>query len=418
MAKSGVGGRPGRPEARTLRRSLSLPLLVLYGLGTTVGAGIYALIGEVAGVAGFLAPLAFLVASLLAGVTALSFAELSARYPRSAGEAVYVREGLGSDRLAVVVGLMVVATGLVSSATIVNGFVGYAQDLVSVPRSLGILAVVLLLAAVAAWGIGQSVTLAALLTLAEVGGLLLVFWAAKGSLVELPPRLPDFLPPFELAAWAGVLGGAFLAFYAFIGFEDMVNVAEEVKDVGRALPLAIIVTFLVTLTLYLALALVSVLAVPPEELAASGAPLALVYERASGSSGTVISLIGVLATINGALIQIIMAARILYGLSSQGLLPVWLGRIHPATRTPVAATLVVSSVVALLALAFGLVVLAQSTSAITLTVFALVNLALWRVKAKDPRPQGIWLVPRWLPALGFLITVGFLAAEAARLAIG
>ena len=269
-------------EAPSLRRSLSFPLLVLYGLGTTVGAGIYSLIGEVAGVSGYLAPLAFLVASLLAGVTALSFAELSARFPRSAGEAVYVREGLRSDRLAVAVGLMVVATGLVSAATIVNGFIGYFQDLIAVPRAVGVLAIVVILALVAAWGIGQSVTLAAVLTLVEVGGLVLVFWAGRESLVDLPARLPEFLPPLELSAWTGVLAGAFLAFYAFIGFEDMVNVAEEVKDVGRVLPLAIVITFLVTLLLYLLLAAVSVLAIPPADLAGSPAPLALVYRTATG----------------------------------------------------------------------------------------------------------------------------------------
>ena len=142
----------GKPK---LRRVLSLPLLVLYGLGTTIGAGIYALIGKIAGTAGFHAPLSFLVASLLALVTAFSFAELSARYPKSAGEAVYVRESLGSENLALVVGLMVIAVGLVSAAAVANGFVGYFKELVPIPRIVAIIGFVAVLGAIAAWGIGD-----------------------------------------------------------------------------------------------------------------------------------------------------------------------------------------------------------------------------------------------------------------------
>jgi amino acid transporter len=402
-------------DAPVLKRSLSLPLLVLYGLGTTIGAGIYALIGEVAGASGFYAPVAFFVASLLAGVTALSFAELSARFPKSAGEAVYVREGFRSDTLALVVGLAVVCGGLVSAATIVNGFVGYFQDLVPVPRGLAIIAFVAVLAAVAAWGIGQSVTIAALLTLVELVGLLAVIWGGRESLGAFPARWEEFLPPFEGVAWAGILAGAFLAFYAFIGFEDMVNVAEEVKDTTHAIPTAIVITFAVTILLYLCLAVVAVLALPLEELAASPAPLALLFERTTAGSGAAIAVIAVLATINGALIQVIMAARILYGLASQDLLPAWLGRVNAATRTPVNATLLAAGIVLALALPLGLTALARTTSAITLAVFAMVNLALWRIKGSQAQPEGVWAVPRALPLIGFLVTAGFLATEGLRL---
>ena len=405
-------------EKPVLKRALGLPMLVLYGLGTTIGAGIYALIGEVAAVSGFLAPMAFLVASLLAGVTALSFAELSSRFPRSAGEAVYVREGFGLDSLAVVVGLMVVAAGLVSAATVINGFVGYFQDLVAAPRGLIIVVLALALFAVAAWGIGESVTIAAILTLVEAGGLAAVIWVGRGHFLDLPARLPDFIPGLEAVPWIAVLAGGFLAFYAFIGFEDMVNVAEEVADAPRVLPRAIVITFVVTLAFYLALAVVAVLAVPIEDLAASRAPLSLIFERATGGSGQAISLIGTLATVNGALIQVIMASRILYGLAAQGLLPAWLARVNARTRTPVAATGVSTAIVLALALPLGIAVLAQATSAITLTVFACVNLALWRLKGRDPGAPGGWTVPRWVPAVGFLITGGFLAAEAIRLIAG
>ena len=147
-----------------LRRTLSLPLLTLYGLGTTIGAGIFALIGKVAGNAGLFAPLSFLVASLLAAFSALSFAELSARFPRAAGEAVYVREGLRSHRLALAVGLLVAVSGTVSAAAIVNGAVGYVHEFVGLPGVVIIIGIVLALGLAAAWGIRESVTLASLLT--------------------------------------------------------------------------------------------------------------------------------------------------------------------------------------------------------------------------------------------------------------
>ena len=219
-----------------LSRRLNLPLLTLYGLGTTIGAGIFVLVGEVAGRAGMAAPVSFLAASLLAAFTAFSFAELVARYPRSAGEAVYVREGFRSHRLALAVGLMVALSGVVSSATILNGSIGYLHEFVAVPRVPGVVLILALLAALALWGIGESVTVAAIFTVLEVGGLLLVVWVAKGSLADLPARGGELIPPLDGTAWIGVTAGTMLAFFAFLGFEDLVNVAEEAKDVTRTMP--------------------------------------------------------------------------------------------------------------------------------------------------------------------------------------
>jgi APA family basic amino acid/polyamine antiporter len=402
-------------EQPTLRRVISLPVLVLYGLGTTIGAGIYALIGKTAAVAGVYAPMSFVVAALLAGLSALSFAELSARFPTSAGEARYVREGLRSNALALLVGLMVVASGAVSAAAVSNGFAGYFQDLTGIPQPIGVAGIVVLLGALAAWGIGESVGAAALITVVEIGGLLLIIWAGGGSLVEPAPSLGDFIPPLDAAAWGGVFVASFLAFYAFIGFEDMVNVAEETVDATRTLPLAIVVTILVTLVLYVAVAVVAVRAVPIAELAASDAPLSLLFARAAGWSGVPISLIAVLATINGALIQMVMAARVLYGLANQGQLPKALGRVHPATRTPLLATALVTAVVLALAVPLPIARLAQTTSLIVLTVFAFVNLALWRLKRREPRAPGAPNVPVWVPIAGFVVSAGFVIAEAGRL---
>jgi len=398
----------------SLKRSLSLTQVTLYGLGTTIGAGIYALVGKVAGAAGAYAPLSFLLASVLVAFTALSFAEMSARYPRAAGEAEYMRQGFGSSRLALVVGLLVVAAGMVSSGTIVNAFVGYLGEFVAVPGWLAIVVLVLVLAALAAWGIAQSVWAAAALTLLEIGGLLLVVWVAGDSLATVPARLPELLPPAEIGVWSAVFAGTFLAFYAFIGFEDMVNVAEEVKDVTRSLPIAIVLTLLVTLVLYFLVSLVSVLTVPPEVLAADEAPLSLVYQTATGGAPRLISAVGILAIVNGALIQMIMAARVLYGLSRQGGLPAALGEVHPRTRTPVVATMLVAAIILVLALWLPLETLARLTSVITLCVFAAVNLALLRVKRREPRPAGVPVFPTWVPLLGAVVSIGVLVLEGFR----
>lgn len=383
-----------------LKRGLSLWLLVFYGVGNILGAGIYVLIGKVAGNAGMYAPLSFLVASVVAAFTAFTYAELAARYPLSAGEAVYVRKGLDSPLLAVVVGLLIVLMGAVSAAAMSRGFVGYLHVLLELPDATAMTLLVVALGSLAAWGIVESVGFAALLAIVEVSGLGLVLFVAGDSLHSLPERLPALLPSADTAAWQGIMMGAFLAFYAFIGFEDMVNVAEEVRDPARNLPLAILFALLVTTLLYAAVTLVAVLSVPPEQLAKSDAPLAEIYEQATGRRPVVLSIISMLAVINGALIQIIMGSRILYGMSRQGWLPKVLGKVYGKTRTPLIATAVTTGLIWVLALWLPLIALAQATSFLVLGVFCLVNLSLWRIKRRDPHPQGLRVFPRWVPLFG------------------
>jgi len=391
----------------TLKRSLSLPLLTLYGLGTIVGAGIYVLVARVAAHAGLYAPLSFLLAALLATFTGFAYAELSARYPKSAGEAVYVQEGLGRRELSLLVGFLIIVTGVVSAATIVNGFVGYLQVFVAVPDALAIVLVVLALGMLAVWGITESVAAATVVTLIEVSGLLFIVVVAGGSLATLPARLPELIPPADSRVWQGIVVGAFLAFYAFIGFEDMVNVAEEVHDPTRTLPRAILLALAAATVLYIVVALVAVLALLPAELAETRAPLALIYERSTGQAPTLITLISLFAIINGALIQIVMGSRVLYGMSREGWIPQWLGRVHARTRTPHLATLLVAATILVLALGFPLEGLARFTSFVILVVFALINLALLRIKRRAPHPPGIRTCPAWLPWAGFLGTTGF-----------
>ena len=399
-----------------LRRSISLPMLVLYGLGTTIGAGIYALTGEVVAEAGPFAPLAFLLAAVLAAFTALSFAELSARFPQAAGEALYVTRGLGMPRLGTLVGVLVVAAACVSSATIIHGFSGYLQTFAQLPAVVVILGLTALLAACAAWGISQSVFIASLITLAELGGLLLILWVARGDLATFPAQwqgTPGIVEPQTLR---GIAGAALLAFYAFLGFEDMVNVAEEVREPERNLPRAILITLGITSIVYVLVAMAAVTVVDPAEMGNNDAPLTLLYERAGGYRPEVISGIALLAIVNGALIQMIMASRVLYGLARRGALPAILGKVHPRRRTPTVATAVVAGLVGTLALTFALERLAAITSTITLGVFTLVNLALWRLKRQAPASEGIWQAPAWVPVAGFVVSLGFVSYGVARLA--
>ena len=394
-----------------LKRTLSLPMMVLYGLGTTIGAGIYALVGEIASVAGYFAPVSFLIASLLAGFTAISFAELCSRFPRAAGAALYVKQGFASERLSTIVGLLVITAGLVSAAALVNGFVGYLHQFIGIDRAIAIVLVTLLLGSIAAWGIAESVTIASLITVIEIGGLLLVVAVSSEGLSALSTRWIELIPPADIASWGSVYLGAILSFYAFIGFEDMVDVAEEVKDVKRNLPLAILLTLGITTLMYMLLMVTAVLSLPPEELASSAAPLARLYEYHTGEKAVIISIIGMFAIINGALIQMIMASRVLYGLSSRGQLPELLGVVHHRTRTPLIATAVATGIVLVLALIGRLASLAETTSVIMLMIFSIVNLALWRIKRRDPYPAGVKIFPMWIPITGFFVSFAFVLSE-------
>jgi len=398
------------PPAHLARR-LGLGLLTLYGLGNILGAGIYVLVGEVAGLAGMASPLAFLLAASAAGFTALTYGEICARHPVSAGEAVYVEEAFGKPALSVTVGLLVALAGIVSAATLTRGFVGYLQVLLDVPPVIVLVAAPLALGAVAAWGISESMWVAAVLTLFEILGLAIVVAVAAPGLAELPARWQELVPAASLQAWQGIALAAFLAFYAFLGFEDMVNVAEEVRAPERAMPVAILIALTVATALYGTVVLVSVLAVAPSALAQSDAPLALVFEAATGRPPLLIGWIGVLAVLNGALVQMVMGARMLYGMSRRRWLPAALGRVHARTRTPVIATAVVTALVLVLALWVPLVGLAGATSTLVLVVFALVNAALIRLKRALPAPPGVRPWPPWVPWAGLASTAGLIAAQ-------
>lgn len=388
-----------------LKRSVSLPVLVLYGLGTILGAGIYVLVGEVAGRAGALAPWSFLVAAGVAALTGASFAAFVRRHPESAGEAKYVEAGFGRPWLSTAVGVGVALSGVVSAATIAVGFAGYLRVfLPEVPGWVATGGLVLLLGTVAAWGVGLSTKAAAVMTVVELVGLVLVMWVAGGEVAERGVEWGALMP--SAGAWGGVAMGAFLAFYAFIGFEDMVNLAEEVRAPKRSLPIAIALSLVAATALYLGVALVCVLALPVEALAGAEAPLVEVY-AAGGGRRWVISAIGLVAVSNGALVQVIMGSRVLYGMADKGWLPAVLGRVHPRRKTPLVATAMVTAVVLVLAVLLPLDTLAEVTSLVLLAVFTLVHAALWRVRRREGAGAGALV----LPGVGIVATLGLVAAR-------
>ena len=396
--------------APTLRRALGLWLLTFYGLGTIIGAGIYVLIGEVADTAGFAAPLAFLAAGLLAALTGLCYAELAGRFPEASGAAAYVGEGLGSVGLSRAVGGVVLLTGIVIAASLARGASGYLAAFVDLPPAVAAGALVLAFTALSCLGVRESVGIAATMTVIEIAGLLLVIFIGAPALADLPERLPEMWPSGG-GAWLAVGSGAVVAFFAFIGFESVANMAEEAKEPKRDMPRAILLAIGVSTLFYVAVAVVVVLAVPLEKLRHATAPLALVLEASGSASHRWLSLIALIAILSGILIQVVMAARLLYGMARRGLLPAWLGQVSRYTRAPVRATLTVGAVSFVAAVAFPFGGLVAATSGLTLIIFFFVSLALWRLHRTRPPVESGFRAPRWAPPVAALLCLGLLTIQ-------
>lgn len=388
---------------------MGLMTLSCYGVGTIVGVGIYVLIGKVGGLAGVHLPHAFLLSGLIASFTAFAYAELASRVSQSAGEAAYMQAAWGRRPLSQAVGWMIAATGIVSAAAIVNGFAGYLAIFVEVPDAVAITLLVVVMALVAMKGINESAIAIAFITLVEVGGLLVVMYASRHS-----PPVHDWAQILSLPeprAMSGVVAGVFLAFYAYIGFEDMVNVVEEVKEPRRNLPLAIFIVMGVSILLYVMVAVVAVRVTELADLSASRAPLAAIVER-GGYSPQLIGVMSIFAIVNGALVQLIMASRVLYGMARRGLAPSMLGRVHARMRTPVPATAMVAGLILAFALWLPLTTLAKATSFIVLVIFSLVNLSLIVIKRRgDKAPDGIFQCPLWVPIVGLSLCLALLASQ-------
>jgi APA family basic amino acid/polyamine antiporter len=386
-----------------LRRSLGFWALVFYGVGDILGAGIYALVGKVAGVAGSASWAAFAVALLVAGLTALTYAELGGRFPRSGGEAFFTEQAFGRPGVALVVGWVVLCSGVLSLATVSVAFGGYMSGLVpGLPSSVAVVGILLLLAAINFRGMRESSTTNIVATMVELTGLLIVVVAGALFLAEDPEAgIRQTVAAGTEVPWSGIARGAALSFFAFIGFEDMVNVAEEVKDPERNMPRAILIALCVTGSVYLLVVFVATSVVPPAVLADSEAPLLSVVQRSTDIvPDRMFALIALFAVANTGLLNFIMGSRLIYGMSRQGLLPSALGEVHSKRRTPHLAILAVLVVALALALSGTLTYLAGTTSLLLLLVFFTVNVSLMVIKRRDQEKPDTFRAPAPVPAAG------------------
>lgn len=396
---------PGFPKA-TLRRSIGPFQLTLYGLGSMLGSGIYGLIGQAAGLAGNAVWLAFLVAMVAALLTALSYASLGSRYPRAGGAAYVTERAFGMPLLSFVIGLAVVASGLTSIATQSQVF---AANLASITgwASMPLWAIatgfLLILTGLVLRGIREAMWFNVACTLIEAAGLLLViavgipYWGSV-DLLETPGI------PGHDALIVLVFQGAVLTFFAFIGFEDILNVAEECRDPQRTIPVALISAMVIGASIYVAVAITAVSVVPWQELAAAPGPLTEVMRRAAPVIPVaVFAGITLFAVANTALVNYVTASRMVYGMARQGLLPPALGRIGARTRTPQLATLALLVILVPLASFGSIAELASASVLMLLVVFAIVNGALFVLQRRPGEAKGKFEVPHWVPAAGTAI---------------
>jgi basic amino acid/polyamine antiporter, APA family len=401
--------------SHTLKRTVTTPMLTLYGIGNIVGAGVYVLIGKIADPAGYLSLLAFAIAALVAFCSALSYAELASRFPVSAGVSVYLYEAFKKRSLSTTVGFMLIGAGVVSSATLVKGFSGYFTAIVPINANLAMIGIMLILTGVALRGIKESVGIAALFTCIEVGGLLFLI----GSImIAQPAAIGDFTNHFTHslgamngASLAGLLSAAFIAFYAFVGFEDMINIAEEVKKPKRAFPIAIMASMIVVTFLYGSVAVGTLAVMSPDALSQSSAPLADAYQTATGNSAMLIIIIGIIATLNGVLVNIVMGSRILYGLARRGWTIHWFAKLSQQ-YVPARGLLIVSCVALLCAILIPLENLAQITSLLLLLIFCSVNISLIVIRHQHPiKANQLRVAPRYLPWIGAITSLGLLVVQ-------
>lgn len=427
MAESETSEQSDSPK---LARTMGLWALVIYGVGDMVGSGIYGTIGAAAKELGNAAWLAFVVSMIAAMLTGLSYASLASRYPRAAGAAYITHRAYGFTFLSYFVGLAVAASGLTSMATSTNVFSGVMADLIGLSGQLGRLTipigswkivdhdigVVIVIFAFLAFmtivnirGIRESMWTNLICTTIEVGGLIFIiaigarYW---GSVNYLQPPAEKTLGPLML------LSGAVLTFFSFVGFEDMLNVAEEVKDPQRTMPWGIIFALATVTVLYIAISITAVSVVESTELAAARAPLAAITARAAAwLPPWVFQCITMFAVANTVLINYIMGSRLLYGMARQGLVPAVLGRVHHTRQTPHIAILTLLCIVSVLAMLGGVGDLATTTGLLLLGCFVLVNGSLILLKLRPSEPKGHFEVPLFVPVLAIVVNLSLIAAR-------
>jgi amino acid transporter len=420
-----------------LRRVMGPKLLLLFIVGDILGTGVYALTGQVAGEVGGAAWAPFLVAFAVATVTAISYLELVTRYPQAAGAALYTHKAFGVHFLTFLVAFTVMCSGITSASTAASAFAGFVNDgfgLDLASGGVGLTAIalgfMLLVAAVNFRGVGESVRANVVLTLVELSGLLLVIfvglWAVTQGRADFT-EVVVFDSPSDKSAFFAVTAATSLAFFAMVGFEDSVNMAEECKDPRRDFPKMMLTGLGITGTIYVLVSITAVALVPVGNLSDETKGSALTQVVAAGAPGlpfdTIFPFIAMFAVANSALINMLMASRLLYGLANQDVLPRSLGKVHPVRRTPWV------SIAFTTLIAFGLIVyvvrasgsekgatavelLGGTTSLLLLCVFTVVHISLL-VLRRRPVDHDHFTAPAFLPVVGAL-ACAFLAGPWAR----
>ncbi len=397
--------RPG------LKRAVTPAMLLIFVIGDMVGGGIYALVGEVGGRVGGALWSGFALALLLALFTAGSYAELVTKYPKAGGAALYVHRAFGIQFVTFMLGFAVMMSSITSAAALSRAFGGdYLSEFVDLPTVIVALVIVGAIALVNFRGIGESAKLNVAFTMIELGGLLLVLLIGvafvaggdgdPGRAFELKQNSDSI--PFL------VLAGASLAFYALIGFEDSVNIAEEAQDTRRAYPRAIFGGLLIGGVIYTCVSIVASMAVPTDKLAGSDGPLLEVVKLGPLAVDTkLFAAIALFALANTILINLITASRLLYGMGEEGVVPSIFRRVHAGRRTPIVAIVFTTGVAMFLIATGDLEALADTTVTLLLIAFIGVNAAVLGSR-RDRVDHDHFHVPSAIPVIGVLVCIGLL----------
>ncbi|WP_309111848.1 APC family permease [Saccharothrix sp.] len=410
---------PAQPE---LKRAIGPKLLLFFVVGDILGTGIYALTGNVAGKIGGALWLPFLIAFAVAFLTAFSYLELVGKYPRAAGAALYTNRAFKIQFLTFMVAFAVMSSGITSASSAALAFgrtylqsviKEFFSDTFTVSATLVAVLFIIGLAAINFRGVSESVKANVVLTCIELSGLVIII--AIGVYAVLagdgdPGRLTQVDPAPGQSALVAITSATALAFFAMVGFEDSVNMAEECRDPVRIFPRAMLWGMVVAATIYVLVAITSSLLIPADELskAGSSALLKVVQVGAPGFPLWIFSLIGLFAVINSALINMLMASRLIYGMANERIIPKVFGTVHPFRRTPWISILFTSGVAVILVSTADIAKLGGTTALLLLVVFTIVNIAVL-VLRKEKVGHKHFRAPTWVPVLG-AITCAYLAS--------
>jgi len=391
-----------------LKRELGLWQTTLCGIGIILGAGIYALIGEAAGIAGNAVWISFIVAAIISAFTGLSYAELSSMFPKASAEYEYTRKSAGKT-IGFLAGWMIIFAGIVGAATVSIGFGSYFNALFGTSGLIISIAAVLVMAVINFYGIKQSANVAIILTLIEAGGLIFIIFLGLPYIGSVDYfAMPAFHSMFD-GMFSGVLAAAALIFFAYIGFEDMVRLSEETKKPTKNIPKALIIAIAITTIIYILVALSAVSVLGWERLSTSQAPLADVASLALGSNAFLaLAIAALFSTFNTALLMLIATSRIMYGMANDRALPSVMGFVHRKRRTPWTAILV-TTILCVMFLFFENIKMAASiTNFFVFLLFAVINFSVIRLRYKYPKAKRGFRVPLNIGKLPILPILGII----------